>query len=221
MQLNDTNRVDFTVTSDPASRAPGRFYVVFKSLRPVPVGQLDINAQRLADKSVSIQWSSSREESLATYQVEKSRGGNDWVLTASKRPIRNDGTAASYSVVDTEAGEGLILYRIKAVSQDGRIEYSRVARVLPIQAGAQFSVYPNPVRDKKIYLHFTNLPVGQKSFRLLNSAGQVIWQGVINGQAGSSGTVLLSVPEYIPAGHYRLIIGGEGTVKYTESIVIQ
>jgi len=73
------------------------------------------------------------------------------------------------------------------------------------------NVYPNPVRNGAIYLHFSNMPAGQYNFKLLNSSGQLMLSKVINYKEKPN-QQLLQFNKKTPPGLYHLeIIKPDGT----------
>lgn len=67
------------------------------------------------------------------------------------------------------------------------------------------SIYPNPVEQKRIFFHFTGQQEGQYVLRLINTAGQQVYQGSVK-RLPEKGTSMIQLQQDIPAGVYQAII---------------
>jgi hypothetical protein len=78
------------------------------------------------------------------------------------------------------------------------------------------NVYPNPLLQENINLHFVDQPAGNYKIRLINTSGQVIIVKEINHVGGSS-VETLQVKKNTATGIYQLEIikpgGGKEVIK--------
>jgi hypothetical protein len=91
------------------------------------------------------------------------------------------------------------------VDDNGKTAYSNVVKVMTGDIQQEITVYPNPVKNGVINLHFNNQPAGNYIIRLLDKSGQVLASKEINHDEGSS-TETVSLNKYIPHGIYQLEI---------------
>jgi hypothetical protein len=101
--------------------------------------------------------------------------------------VLNDGIGA-YQWTDKQVTPGDNYYRIRCIGLDGRISYSTVVKVPVVFENPSISVYPNPITDGMIHLHFINQPQGRYKIRLLNSLGQLTVASQIELAGGGNAT---------------------------------
>jgi len=78
-----------------------------------------------------------------------------------------------------------------------------VVKVNMGQHTGAMSVYPNPVTDGIIRLHFRNLPAVKYTVRVVSLAGEVLLLKDIIHEGGNSSTKI-ALPNYIAKGIYHL-----------------
>ncbi|MGN6532940.1 MAG: T9SS type A sorting domain-containing protein, partial [Ginsengibacter sp.] len=171
VSLADSSFINVTITSNAASSAADRFKVVFRQMSALPVTFVSIKATQ-KDKVVMVEWNVENESGMQQYEVEKSSDGNVFFQTGIVTAL-NKG-AASYFWTDSKPFEGNNFYRVKSVSKDGKINYTKVVKVLIEKITATLSVYPNPITDGAIHLQMANQKAGVYRIKLMNSLGQVI-----------------------------------------------
>lgn len=184
LNLTGTTLINFTVDNIAASRASGRFQVVFNpSAGPLPVTFSLVNAyQQNAD--IVVEWKVETESNMSHYEVEKCASGNSFI-SASTQDARNM-SGSNYQWIDANPFDGYNYYRIKSIGINGDTKYSQVVRVYMGKGKRSISVYPNPVAGGIINLQLINQPAGNYKVRLFNSLGQVIVEKEINHRGGSS-----------------------------------
>ena len=222
VSLTDSSLVDFNVTTDPASYAPGRFFVIFKALAPVPVTFLNIDARRNDDKSVNVNWKVANETNLLSYELERSKDGRHFEKIDHAVPILNNGGTASYTSMDEHAFVTENYYRIKANGNGNYINYSQIAKVAGMDITASsIRLYPNPVTDKTLHLYFDHQPAGDYNVWLFNSTGQLIYTNKVAIDGEAAEVKDLPIGNTISAGNYQLKINGPAGSKHIIQLVIK
>ena len=99
--LNDTTYFNFTVDANPASANQMRFQLIYAPnlTGPVDVSFTGIYARRKA-ADVIVQWEVASEISMASYTVEHSSDGRDFISLQQVIPYNNSNTARSYTYTD-------------------------------------------------------------------------------------------------------------------------
>lgn len=219
LSLQQATEFSFTVTADPLSRESSRFYIVFKNLRPVPVSHIDISANRNRDGSVVINWKAYNEFDITRYELQRSPDSRDLFTIHNRVPLLNNGGTASYSFTDDKPLSSIGYYRIKAISINGLEQYSAWVKVAnePVKPG--FSVYPNPVEGHVINLYAGSQQPGTYRVQLLNTTGQVVWNGSVNIQTGTA-MLQMAVDRTIPAGAYSLVLSSPEGSRFTGQIIL-
>ena len=217
--LSGNTTFSFSITADPASKAADRFYVIFQPTRPVPVQHIDITATLNRDNTVALNWKVTNEAGMAMYVAERSKDGRVFSPIGSVAPVNNNGGDPAYLLNDDEPFTGDIFYRIRAVSQNGTTQYSRIVQLTRKNEQPGFSIQPNPVVDRIIRLALTNMATGKYAVQLTNNLGQVVFQqSIMVNQANA--TIVLPVEKLIPAGYYRLTMRG-GPLLVTKELIIK
>ena len=217
LNLNDTSRINFTVTSDPKSYASDRFMVVFSTagFATLPLTFTSIKAfQR--DNSVKIDWTTANETSLKQYDIERSVTGNNFVeITGIKA---NNTAVNNYQWLDTYPEEGNNYYRIRATNSDGKISYSDVVKLYFGKENPRINIYPNPVTGNNLNLQMINQPAGLYEVKLMNSFGQTFMTKTIQYNGGST-IENISPEKNIPKGFYQLEIKNPRGDKKVMSVI--
>lgn len=207
INLNDTTRVRFAVTADPASMASDRFRIIFTApyiqngLLPLTFTNIKAWNQNSYN---NIEWKTANETNVDQYSVQRSGDGAHY-QTISETKAKNL-YAGSYSWTDMAPAKGNNYYRVQSADIDGKLSYSAVIRVEAANnTGNGFSVYPNPVVGNTINLSFMNQQPGTYTIRLINSLGQIFPAGTIRKEEGNS-IESIHPGSNIPRGIYRLQI---------------
>jgi hypothetical protein len=219
VSLTDSTFIAFSITNDPASADPKRFFIVFRSLQPVPVTIVSVTATRVR-KAVLVQWKVENELNIERYELEKSADGRLFAKTGSTSPVMNNGSSSIYQYNDEHPFDADNFYRIKAIGFDGRIQYSSIVKVAAIIKSEGISIYPNPIVGKVIHLYFNGQEAGEYAIRIANQLGEIIHRGVlsVNGTR-ASGTIKLGYE--ISKGNYQLLIVGPGGRQFTQQVSIE
>ena len=221
LNLSGNNQLSVTITNDPASKAANRFYIVFKVTGPVPVRSIDLFAVRNnSDKhSININWRVTGETAMASYELQVSADGRNLSSLTHQQPANNNTGNARYDYTDYNSSSADIFYRVKAISNDGTVQYSRTVKVTGFKSDAGISIYPNPVEDKVLQLQAYNLDGGLYTLQLINNIGQVVYRASIRMSAGTSRQTV-QLGSGIAAGRYQLKLES-GNQVYSELLIIK
>jgi hypothetical protein len=210
LNMDGVTTYDFSVENDSASKDPGRFYVVFKAAVTLPFTITSVNAKP-DNGNIVVNWQVANETNMKEYEVEKSVDGLNFI-SASKVAATNTGYS-TYGWTDAKVLPGVYYYRVRCISVDGKIEYSNSVKVLIGDGKSSITIYPNPITNGIINLHFNNLPAGKYGIRLMNQLGQTIFKKQIERMYGSS-IENIQWNYHLAHGIYRLeVIKPDGTVK--------
>lgn len=124
-------------------------------------------------KSTVLLWTTATERRIERYIVERSVNGKDgFVEIGSVKAAQDFLVERHYNLIDHNPIPNSF-YRLKSISQDGKINYSHVIFIEDKSTNSIFVVYPNPNTGK-----FT-LKTNDKNAshcRVLNALGQVVKQ---------------------------------------------
>ncbi|MES2851117.1 MAG: choice-of-anchor D domain-containing protein [Bacteroidota bacterium] len=94
------------------------------------------------------------------------------------------------------------------------------ARPLPAITKTGIAVSPNPVEGRIVNLLFKNQEAGKYSVRLVNISGQSIFAKTI-AHTGGSNTQLVSLPQGLAAGTYKVEIISSGKTKTIQTVLVK
>ena len=114
LSLSDTNFVNFSVTSNAASKAANRFSVVFRQMAALPVTLTSVRAT-LQNNNVLVEWATQNESGILQYEVEKSTDGKNF--QAAGITIAQNNGSQNYQWTDSQPTSGNNYYRIKSSRQ--------------------------------------------------------------------------------------------------------
>ncbi len=215
LDLNGTTRVNFAVTSDPASKASNRFRIVFSTPEPeviLPVIFISTKAVQ-QQKSVSIDWKTVNEKRVKIYNVEKSLDGKRFEKASELKT-----GDLNYTWTDVNPGQGDNYYRIRTVEIDDVSHVSDIMKVYVAKGNQRYNVFPNPATAGNLNLQFVNQNEGKYEIKLMNSFGQTIMTKSIQHSTGSS-QVNVSPSQNLPKGIYKLEIKSPEGDKSVISVV--
>jgi hypothetical protein len=159
------------------------------------------------NEGVNVEWSNLTERDIAMYYVERSVNGMDFTLIGQYLPKSNRDDKARYTSFDGSPVAGTNFYRIKVIQKDTKIIFSKIMRVERDIAGQKLSLYPNPVIGNQITLGLIGLREDKYNVRIVNAAGQHIYESTII-YKGSLTTQALRLPCSLKPGLYGLIVTG-------------
>ena len=202
LNMEGLTSLDFSATTDAASRAANRFRIVFKTASPLAL-QVVLAALTAEQKGndILVTWKVKNEKDLLQYEVEKSTDGVNFVKIATAAAL-NQG-AANYQVTDPKASYGDNYYRIKIIGLNGETSYTAVVKVNVPYIAPAIRIHPNPITDGIIHLQFINQPAGTYMIRLLNPLGQTVVAKQV-GHAGGNATETIKWNYYLAHGVYQL-----------------
>lgn len=222
VSLSNISTYTFTATaSEPGSYAANRFMLVFqKAMAPVPVTITSVSATRNRDNTVAVRWTTENETEMRIYEVERSENGVQFTGIITTNPTANNGGSARYLQHDLSPLKQDNFYRIKAISQNGLVQYSPIVKVNALESNGQIAVYPNPVENKTIHLRFTAVDPGAYLVRLLSNNGQEVFTSRLQVQT-SNATHTLYPAKHIAAGKYILIVTDAKQQKTVQHLIIR
>ena len=169
-------------------------------IQVIPVSFIYARANRQGN-TILVTWRVGFEINMNNYIVERSIDGSHFNGQATIA-ARGSGTETSYDWIDAFPLTGTNFYRIKAVSQDGRIQYSQVLRIDQKGDQPSISMYPNPViKGNPVNLQLQQIPAGNYTLTIYNQSGQAILSKQLS-HTGNNTVETLSVGNLIVGNYY-------------------
>ncbi len=173
LNMNDSNFIEFQVSTDPASYAANRFSIVFESLGPVPVIFKNIKASK-KEVGILVSWDIENEMNVNEYVLEKSLNGLNFYPLHSNFPTLDNGGAITYSYLDESVVVGYNFYRVRSIFLGTSPSYSEIVKVNVEAVEHGIKIFPNPVSGSRINLIMMDQVKGSYQLRLLTTNGQVV-----------------------------------------------
>ncbi len=219
VSMTSVTNVPFAITADAASRVADRFMIVFRAAGgPLPVTFVDIAAAKNADKTNSVKWNVTNELNIQQYEIERSDRGTSFLPIGNNSAQNNTGGNYIYSFVDITPLRADNYYRIKSTSVNGEVQYSSIVKISADVKVPAIAVYPNPVEDKLVKIHFTG-NANKYAVSLLNAEGKTVYTKNIT-VISESETQTIEVNKSFAHGNYSLLLVAEDGTKKILPIVI-
>lgn len=173
----------------------------YASCGVVPVKLLSFTGKVENNKS-NLFWNTASEENFDHFEIERSADGLSYQSIAVVTPKANNGSGASYSIVDPYPFAGLNFYKLKMVDRDGSFAYSQIVKLETDKKQLAITqLYPNPVTDvlnvqlqsdKRQFVNVSIFDVTGKQMQLLStSLNAGINNTTINLSRFATGTYIL------------------------------
>lgn len=215
---NSGNTVyDFAVTADAASQHYQRFIIVLKPGSTLPCKFVSIGASKKESKAV-INFTVANELNISEYIVERSGNGKDFDAAGSVKSVNNNQQLNSYSFTDATPFAGSNYYRVKALSKDGKFDYSAVVALGAGTPRGEMFVYPNPVANGNFNLQLTAAEKGNYEVRIFDVSGREVYGGKLTVESEYQ-NIQMSVPAMNTSGVYILQMVKNGTVMMQQNII--
>jgi protocatechuate 3,4-dioxygenase beta subunit len=123
--------------------------------------------------NVAIQWTVNDQANIANYEVFTSVDNRTYTSIATQ--ISNGNFTASYNALHTNPAIGVNFYKLKTISNTGKIGYSDVRKVTFGKNGSMI-VYPNPAYTSTVNISLTGSMVGKAAtITIISMDGKVVY----------------------------------------------
>ncbi len=166
VSLKNTNRFEFKITAN-ASSYKDRFRLVFK-----PSVKINNISAELINKNIVLNWAVDSNYNLNEYIVERSTDSSHFLPINYQQIENNTNQSVVNNFIDNDVATGKeYYYRIMYISKAGVITYSEVAKVTVYKNSSAVYVFPNPVNNNRIGIHFPDKEYGVYHLSLTDNKG--------------------------------------------------
>jgi hypothetical protein len=92
----------------------------------------------------------------------------------------------AYVWMDHRSLDGIQFYRIKSSNMVGAVRFSRIIRVNGSADARAWSVYPNPVKGKKLTIQLDQVPAGRYAISAYDVTGRRVMSDWIDHRGGTA-----------------------------------
>ena len=215
VNLKDTTRYDFSVTSNSLSAVADRFRLIFKpSVNYVAV------KGNLVENDIKVDWEIADELNINHYEVERSVESSVFSTIGTLKSNGNNANVIDYKWIDAKPASGNYYYRIKSISNNGIVSYSKLVNIKVYNRTKEIAVINNPVNTNTIKLQINESKTGLYNVMVLNNAGQAITSSTIRYQGGSA-TVSIESSQNLISGIYQLQITSPENKLTSLKVIVQ
>jgi len=154
---------------------------------PLPIELVSFQANCADNKQVNVTWSTASEHNTSHFIIEKSRDGQNWKELATIPAAGNSTSLLNYSVMDTEAGDGLNYYRMTQFDIDGENEmFDPTTSNCNENTETVVRTYPNPSDESFYFLINTEEITGEGSLTITDAKGTVVYMQAVQVEKGNN-----------------------------------
>lgn len=184
----------------------------FSQILPVKFGAFSAS---FSEGKTKLNWQIESEINTLKYSIEQSINGKDFITIANleAKQMKN------YSFI-TNALNGDVHYRIKAVDKDGKFTYSSIIKVNSSSKNQlELTLAPNPVVNGKVSLQVNGVNKGIYTLNIYSLLGNKVYSTNINSD-GVSFSKTIDLLNVIPSGNYLLQLTN-GINQISKSVLIK
>ena len=161
------------------------------TVNPLPVELMSFAAHRRTTKGVSLSWATASERNSATFEVQRSLDGQEFILVATVQAQGASTQTTVYAALDETAPVSKLYYRLRQLDRDGRVTFSPVVAVAEAGEIAKVELYPNPAHSRISFITNAAMP-----YRVFNQLGQSLLCGITEAGTASIGLEALPIGLY-------------------------
>jgi aminopeptidase N len=174
------------------------------NLITLPVIAIDFSVT--GNTIAKISWSIQDSDPPASVEIEKSNDGRHFSVIDKNSITKTQNGQYTGLFSDTQAGNGLVYYRLRLNGTDGGFTYSMVKTFNAVSPSVTLVVSPNPVKNNfSISIPASFSSRGNMELHIYNSAGVLVYKQ----QAGTGSSRLTVTARSLPAGRYTVVITNE------------
>lgn len=216
VEVSDSTVLPFTISAQPGSYRRDRFQILFE-----PAGHLiDLKAIG-SDKTAQLNWTTTFEQGMQEYVVERSTNGIDFTQVATVQARGNQMQTMQYVHVDENLVNGHYHYRIRIRTQSHTEGLSNVVEVDVLNTQQPWNIYPNPVSTGSFSLFIQQPIAGFWKMKILDGQGRLLQQKSVFHPINQSQLLQWTIPKTWAAGIYYLELTNPLQIKAIQRFEVQ
>lgn len=142
----------------------------------LPVRLISFSGSCLNNQPV-LQWETTAEQNVSSYQIERSLDGIKWVITGTETPQNNGQNITRYSHTSWEVFfDKTTYYRLHIFEGDGSSSYSPIVSVHCSNLTPLINIFPNPVTGIFFKVFIDNPKKMPVTIQIKNMFGQSVYK---------------------------------------------
>jgi hypothetical protein len=122
----------------------------------------------------SLNWKTASEKGISHFELQRSLDGKRF--ETFEKHVPKSETGREYEAFDSRAfqfANNEVFYRLKSTDDDGTIDFSNIEKLRLREIDLQFSVSPNPVKDK-FFVKVKGMDLTNAEIKVSDSQGRII-----------------------------------------------
>jgi uncharacterized protein (DUF1501 family) len=189
---------------------------IFNTPPPLPITGTELLARWINDYA-QLEFEVFENDSYEKFIVERSVNGRDFSYINTITNVSLN-TQEKYTYKDNRINASEVYYRIKAISKQGEVSYSKIA-ILRNVGKQNLTVYPNPVTNHTINVEFFNIIQEEVTFTIIGTLGEKLYFNKINPNGRK--VITFKVPNYFATNTLYILNIQYGDIVVNEKIVFQ
>jgi hypothetical protein len=186
---------------------------------PLSVNMLSFDANTISKNKIKLHWTTSNEENLIGYEIERSADRTNWEKLATVFAAGNGvSTENNYDWYDHFPLPGKSWYRLKIVQTESRRHFSEVRRIILDETNLLLKVSPNPA-STTINVNMSSSIDAQYTLQLIDAAGKTIYSVSDFLETGTN-NIQIPVTDKLPDGFYYIQVQVKDK-SYTSKLIIK
>jgi uncharacterized protein (DUF1501 family) len=189
---------------------------IFNTPPPLPITGTELLARWVNDYA-QLEFEVFENDSYEKFIVERSVNGREFSYINTITNVSFN-TKEKYTYKDNRINASEVYYRIKAISKQGEVSYSKIA-ILRNVGKQNLTVYPNPVKNYTINVEFFSLIQEEVTFTIIGTLGEKLYFNKVN-PAGRK-IITFKVPDYFSAHTLYILNIQYGDVVVNEKLIFE
>jgi len=180
---------------------------------PLPVKLNSFNGALIAEK-VKLDWSSSDDDNVATYQIERSGNNRDFTAIAAVTSLHQN--SSSYNFTDNQLLKGKSWYRLRITDEQNQTNYSKT--ILIKNNNDAVFIYPTVIKKREsVNLQFKQLITGALELQMVNMSGITVFKKTMT----MNGNIIIMELPSLSSGVYILSAMQNDEKLITQKIILR
>lgn len=190
-------------------------FTINNGLAALPVSLLDITAKAKSGNTVLVRWRTNAEINSDYFVVERSSDGQHFSETSTLDSKGSASTGFSYYYTDIFPIDGVNMYRLRMVDQDGSATYSKIVTVNMKDQNQGIHVASANASDHLLQLKITSHEAKPATLNIVDGTGKKLLSSNIMLNTGINS---LSQQVYLPRGVYYVNVSC-GDENFTKAFI--
>jgi hypothetical protein len=179
-----------------------RVIPVANNLSPLPVHLLSFQGNMNKSNKVTLNWKVADNETVNSFEVERSTNGRDFTTVAVVLASEKRGTE-NYMFYETITNSDKIMYRLKMIDKQYDIDYSKILMFhTKAMITNDIKIFGNPVKDKLTFSYYSN-SAQEAYIKVYDLAGKPLMNQLVKAAEGSN-LLSLSLNSSFKTGTYAV-----------------